>query len=305
MGNLPLAAGPTRRTVLATATAVSLLSSACAPAPSRATTELDAGALIDELTRSLSPDGPYRDPDASERRTADRAARSLLAATDKADDTDRLFADLGFQARHGIDPTTGRKCSIYLASGSDDRTWGAVLADRSATPRTVIEVPHPGFDINTEKLGLALHRRVPGSVLLVAGAHRQAAAGAADVAHNNRSLFHSLAVAFAGAGLDEIQLHGFADRNLPTSDIVVSTGSAPTNRLARRIADGVSELGLRTCRAWVRRCGQLEGRTNQQGRAAAEAGTVFVHLELSWSIRSDVASGDQVVAALAEQLAEG
>ncbi|TCB91307.1 hypothetical protein E0H26_25700 [Micromonospora zingiberis] len=253
----------------------------------------------------MSPSGPYRDPDATERQAAHRAARSLLAAADTTDATDRLFADLGFEARHGIDPTTGRECSIYLASGSDSRTWGAVLADRSAAPRTVIEVPHPGFDINTEKLGLALHRRVPGSVLLVAGAHRQAADGAADVAHNNRSLFHSLAVALAESGLDEIQLHGFANRNLPTSDVVVSTGSAPTNQLARRIADGLSDLGLRTCRAWVRRCGQLEGRTNQQGRAAAAAGSVFVHLELSWSIRRDATSGDQVVATLAERLAEG
>ncbi|WP_043719276.1 hypothetical protein [Micromonospora maris] len=261
--------------------------------------------LVDELTGALSAVGPYRDPDSAERRTAARAARALVAGGDETEDADRLFAELGFQARHGIDSATGRECSSYLATGSDRRTWGAVLVDRSATARTVIEVPHPGFDINTEKIGLALHRRLPGSVLLVAGAHRQAAAGAADVAHNNRSLFHSLAVAFAEAGLDEIQLHGFADRNLPSSDVVVSTGAAPTNRLARRIADSLSELGLRTCRSWVRRCGQLEGRTNQQGRAAAEAGTVFVHLELNWSIRSDSTIGDRVVAALAERLAEG
>ncbi|MEU6021168.1 hypothetical protein [Micromonospora sp. NPDC047134] len=310
MGEQAGGVGARRRTVLAAATAVGLLGGGCGPGPSSAATELNLAGLVDELTGSLSANEPYRDPDSAERRTAARAARALVAGGDKtaggdkSAEADRLFADLGFQARHGVDSATGRECSSYLAGGSDSRTWGAVLVDRSATPRTVIEVPHPGFDINTEKIGLALHRRLPGSVLLVAGAHRQAAAGAADVAHNNRSLFHSLAVTFAEAGLDEIQLHGFADRNLPSSDVVVSTGSAPTNRLARRIADSLSELGLRTCRSWVRRCGQLEGRTNEQGRAAAEAGRGFVHLELNWSIRSDSATGDRVVAALAERLAE-
>ncbi|MGC4848994.1 hypothetical protein ACLQ3F_17255 [Micromonospora sp. DT15] len=299
------AAGSTRRGLIAAATLALLVSGACADA--QPTSEQQRGpdpeVLIDELTAGLSRDNPYRDPDTEERATARRAARSLVTEPNAANDLDQVFGDLGFRAHHGTDPVTDRPFALYLADGSDDRSWGAVLVDRGTAPRTVIEVPHPGFDINTEKLGLAVHRKTPGSVLLVAGAHRQAADSDADVAHNDRSLFHTLATEFARNDLDQIQLHGFADRNLPTSDAVVSTGSAPVTPVARRIADGLSGAGLNACRAWVRKCGQLEGKTNQQGRAAAELEAVFVHLELSWSVRRDAEARGRVADVLAAQLA--
>ncbi|WCN82128.1 hypothetical protein [Micromonospora sp. LH3U1] len=258
--------------------------------------------LIGELVQGMSPEDRYRDPDARERAAARQAARALLDDRSTTADVDPLFEALGLDTHHGADPATGRPFSLYLATGSDDRAWGAVLVDRSATPRTVIEVPHPGFDINTDKLGLSLHRQVPASVLLIAGAHREAGNGDADVAHNNKSLFHALAVEFAENGLDQVQLHGFADRNLPSSDAVVSTGSAPVRPVARRIASGLSEAGLKVCQAWVNRCGQLEGKRNEQGLATAELESAFVHLELSWSIRQDGEARDRVAAALAEQL---
>jgi hypothetical protein len=291
--------------VLAAATAVLLGAGACTDdAPEPGQPGPDPELLIGELVKGVSPANPYRDPDAKERAAARRAVRALLREGSIAADVDPLFEEIGLQAHHGTDPATGRAFSLYLASGADDRSWGAVLVDRSATPRVVVEVPHPGFDINTEKLGLSLHRRVPASVLLVAGAHRQAGGGAADVAHNDRSLFHVLAIEFARNGLDQIQLHGFADRNLPSSDAVVSTGSAPVRPIARRLAGGLSDAGLNVCRAWVGRCGQLEGRRNQQGLATAELESAFVHLELSWSQRRDDETRERVAGALAEQLAE-
>ncbi|WP_030486504.1 hypothetical protein [Micromonospora chokoriensis] len=299
------AASSTRRGLIAAAATLALLGSgACADAEPKSEPQRgpDPEVLIDELVAGLSRDKPYRDPDTGERAAARRAARSLVTGPNAGTDLDQVFNDLGFQAHRGADPATGRPFDLYLATGSDDRSWGAVLVDRSATPRAVIEVPHPGFDINTEKLGLALHRKVPASVLLIAGAHRQAADGDADVAHNDKSLFHALAAEFANNGLDQIQLHGFADRNLPASDAVVSTGSASVTPVARRIADGLSAAGLDACRAWVKRCGQLEGKTNEQGRAAAALGSVFIHLELSWSIRRDAEARNRVVTVLAEQL---
>ncbi len=262
----------------------------------------DPERLLVELSDRLSPDNRYRDPDAEERSTARRAARSLIADHGSANERDALFGDLGFVVHRGIDPATGRPFDLYLATGSDDRSWGAVSVDRSGIPGVVIEVPHPRFDINTEKLGLALHRRVPGSVLLVAGAHRHAADGDADVTHNNRSLFHVLAVELGRSGLYQIQLHGFADRNLPDSDAVVSTGSAPASDGAYRIAAAISDIGLLTCRAWAGRCGQLEGKTNEQGRSTAKFDGVFIHLELSWSVRSDEETWRRVIAVLADRL---
>ncbi|WP_433347754.1 hypothetical protein [Micromonospora sp. CA-111912] len=299
--------GSTRRQILATATTATLAllaSAGCAEDQKRPESPPgpDPERLIAGLIAGLSAVGPHRNPTSEERAQAREVAQLLLTGRDDRAGQEELFGTLGFEAHHGDDPATGRPFSLFLATGSDDRTWGVVLVDRSAAPRWVIEVPHPGFDINTELLGLALHRQVPGSVLLIAGAHRQAAKGAADVAHNSRSLFHVLAIEFARNGLHQMQLHGFADRNLRDAQAVVSTGSAPTNRLARRIADGLSEAGLTTCRAWAQRCGQLEGTRNAQGLAAADLDTAYIHLELSWSVRGDEEGRDRVVKALADRL---
>ncbi|BCL15096.1 hypothetical protein [Micromonospora sagamiensis] len=303
--------GSTRRTVILAAAAAVTAATAAATAtgwgrdepktqPARA--DLDPAQVVDELTAGLSRTGPYRDPDADERSRARRAARLLIDHPDDRARQEELFAGLGFGAWHGTDPATGRPFTIFLADGSDERTWGALVLDRSAGARQVVQVPHPSFDLDTEKVGLALHRRLPGSVLLVAGAHREAAGGAADVAHNGDSLFHTLAVEFARRGLDQVQLHGFADRNLEGADAVVSTGSAPRSQVAGRIAEGLSRSGLNTCRAWSRKCGQLEGTRNAQGRASAGLDSAFVHLELSWSVRRDAVGRDLVAQVLAERL---
>ncbi|MEU4565897.1 hypothetical protein [Micromonospora sp. NPDC023956] len=303
--------GPTRRTVILAAAAAAAAATAAAtaagwgrdePAAPAALPDLDPAQVVDELTAGLSRTGPYRDPDADERSRARRAARLLIDNPDDHAGQEELLAGLGFAARQSTDPATGRPVTVFLADGSDERTWGALVLDRSAASRQVVQVPHPAFDLDTEKLGLALHRRLPGSVLLVAGAHREAAGGTADVAHNSDSLFHTLAVEFARRGLDQIQLHGFADRNLEGADAVVSTGSAPRSQVARRIADGLSRSGLNTCRAWSQKCGQLEGTRNVQGRASDGLDGAFVHLELSWSVRRDAVARDMVAQVLAERL---
>lgn len=305
----PQALSQTRRGLLAAGAAAVLSLGACTddrPSPKEESDSdpdaFDPGSRIAELTNGLSRDNPYRDPDAKERATARRAARALASGQGQAIDIDRYFESLGMAASHGADPATGRPSTMYVATGSDARSWGALLMNHVAVPKLVVEVPHPGFDINTEKIGLALHRQLPASVLLVAGAHRYAADGAADVAHNDSSLFHVLAVEFADNGLDQVQLHGFADRNLPDADAIVSSGSAPVRPLTRQIASGLSGAGFETCQAWARRCGNLEGKSNEQSRATASSGAAFVHLELSWSIRRSADGRERVVKALAEQL---
>jgi hypothetical protein len=169
--------------------------------------------------------------------------------------------------------------------------------------RLAIEVPHPRTDIATEWVGLDLFRRVAGSVVLFAGAHRRAGRGAADVAHNAGSFFHALSLTLAQRGIAQVQLHGFADWNLPDAQAGVSTGSDRPTPLAERIA---AQLGMReitTCRAWEQACGRLEGTTNVQGHAAKESGSVFVHVELSNSVRADAGRRAAVVEALAAAVA--
>lgn len=245
-----------------------------------------AGRLTGFLA-TQSAEQPYRDPTAAER----------SAAADALDDHAR-FTELGFTSVEDVDEETGRRYLMF-ESPPDDRAWGLVVVDLSEPTRVAIEVPHPRTDMGTEWIGLDLFRAVPGSVLLVAGANRRAAGELADVAHNENSVYQALSESLARQGIPQVQLHGFADLNLPDHDIAVSTGSEQPNPLAARIADGLSEAGFDECRAWAERCGRLEGTTNVQGRAAAAHGAAFVHVELSNRIRTDEEKRADLVDALA------
>jgi hypothetical protein len=174
------------------------------------------------------------------------------------------------------------------------------VIDRSAPPSVVVEVPHPASDLRTELSGLALFRQVTGAVLLIAGAHRRADGRKADVAHEENSLFHVVATELARRGLPQVQLHGYHDENAPDRDIVISSGATQAGDQARRAADGLAVAGFAVCRAWDESCTGLEGTTNVQGKAAAQAGTVFLHVEMSRTIRED----GQRRAAVAKVLAD-
>ena len=225
---------------------------------------------------------PYRDPTDAERAAA----------------VGNRFAELGFSSVEGVDEVTGRRYALHT-SPPDERAWGAVLVDLSAPVRLAVEVPHPRTDIGTEWIGLDVFRAVPGSVLLIAGANRRAAGELADVAHNENSLYQALSVDLARRGVPQIQLHGFADLNLPDHDIAVSTGGDRPNPLAARIADGLAEAGFDECRAWAQKCGRLEGTTNVQAKAAAAIGAPFAHVELSNRVRTDDARRAALIGALA------
>ena len=257
----------------------------------------DLDAVFARLVAALSADGPYRDPGSSERQAAGEAIRTLTAQRSPTDQVGDLLGGIGFAVTHGTDG--GRPFTLYLSPPQSEPAWGGLLVDRSAPVRSVIEVPHPGFDRNTHLLGLSLYRAVPGAVLMIAGAQRRAAHGAADVAHNANSMFQVMSREFARAGLPQLQWHGFAESSLPGADFVVSTGAAPHSDLPVRIAEGLTGAGYRVCRAWSSPCRGLEGTTNVQGTAAAEFGSPFVHLESAWPVRRDATHRQAVVAAVA------
>jgi hypothetical protein len=234
--------------------------------------------LVDRV-RALSATGPYRPPDTAERDRAVAALGAVLAGREP---------DLGGLPLHlhrGTDRTglpftmiTDSDTDSDSDSGSGRSTgtgWGAVVLREA--PELVVEVPHPGSDRHTARLGLALFHAVPGAALLVAGAHRRAGGGAADVAHRGDSLFHAFADALA---LPEIQLHGFAEDSAPDTDAVVSPGAGEPAELHRHVEKALARQGFR-----VRHHERLAGRTNVQGIAAAARGTPFLHLELAPLLR--------------------
>lgn len=254
--------------------------------------------MIARLSDEASADQSYRHPSSAEREAALAAADGMLAAT-MSPATVAAFDDLGFDTATAPDPVTGRSYHLAVSRSGTERSWGALVVDLGAPAALLIEVPHTRSDRHTEDVGLALFRAVPGSVLLVAGAHRRAADGAADVAHERDSLFHALATHRADQGLPQVQLHGYAEDSAPGEQAVVSAGAGEFAGLAERVADRIAGAGLQVCRAWRGDCRSLAGRQNVQGIAAAKAGQPFVHLEISRGVRDDEQQRGALVAALA------
>ncbi|MCX5195854.1 hypothetical protein OOK31_18490 [Streptomyces sp. NBC_00249] len=205
-------------------------------------------------------------------------------------------------------------------AGAGGRGWGRIYLDLGAPPRWSVQIPHPVADQDTERLGAEVLRSTLGGVMVLAGAHRKAGGGGgegpdsggdpdpgaeaesgggeadegasrdvADMAHRTDSVFHAVIAELTRRGLPGIQLHGFADSSVPGADAVVSTGAGTTAAAdAGRLAEQLQARGVRPCRSAARSADcRLAGRTNEQGRLAAEHGTCFLHLELARSVRAD------------------
>jgi hypothetical protein len=250
-----------------------------------------------EFTRGLRPDGRYRAPTSGEREVAARGFASLLAVSEGWLATSYL-TPLGFSIEYEVDEATGRPYLLIVNEPGSERAWGMYIVDLSAAVRLAIEVPHPNSDLKTEQMGLELFRRIPGSILMVAGAHRDAAGKAADVAHRKDSIFHVVATNFASRGLPQVQLHGFGDATLPARDLVISTSTGQAGEVAEHTALQLERAGLAVCLAWREECGRLGGTRNAQGRTAAAFGSPYLHVEASRSVREDAGQRTAVIEAI-------
>lgn len=243
--------------------------------------------MLDRL-RAMSPADPYRPPTPTERDDGAAGLRALLSGSRAPG-----LARLGFVVSSGVD---GRPYTLLAGEAGTERAWGMVVLDGSGPPRRVIAVPHPVADRLTAWVGLQLFRAAPGSALLLAGTHRRAGEGAADVAHRTDSMFHAFAEVLAEHAPVEVQPHGYAAATLPAFDAVVSPGAARLTDAHPALRDALAERGFRVRPGWT---GLLDGSTNVQSIAAAARGTAFLHLELAPTPRADRASRDAVVDAVA------
>ncbi len=243
---------------------------------------------VRELTDGLSPRGPYRPPDPVERDMVVDAVAALAASgANPADGTAQsVLEGSGFTV--GIARNdAGAEFLVARSDPASERSWGLIALPLGRAPRLLIEVPHPNADYDTEDVGLAVLAAAPDAIYLQAGAHRRAADERADVAHQEGSLFHALAVDLSTRlRLPQLQLHGFGERDDLDADIVLGGGPDDPAPPVRVLADRLEESGVEVCRAWAGSCSELEGRTNVQGRAAALFGLPFAHVEMSKSIRS-------------------
>lgn len=301
---------PTRSGRVAVATAIGLAAVVAAvvivtltrPGPRRPPTNeaVDLHAEVREFVTAQTSRG-YLPADAKERETFGEGVAALLRQ--ETDAAARVFQQIEYRVRVRVDLGGNRFAEAYDASG-DARGWGRVLVDLRAAPRLVVEVPHPGADRGSELLGVAMSRRTPGAVLLIAGAYRRAASGA-DVAHATSSAFQSAHEEAVALGLPVVQLHGFAAESAAGRDVVVSAGPELRGTLAVRVANGVSRAGFAVCRSWVTECPGLEGTTNVQANWSDRHGGQFAHVEVAPDPRQNTALADRLAAALSHAACGG
>lgn len=236
---------------------------------------------------AMSPTGPYRPPTPAERDLGAAGLRALLRDGDHT-----ALAALGFDVSVGPD---GAPYTLVAGEAGTERAWGAVVLDGAGPPRRVVAVPHPIADRLTAWLGLELFAAAPGCALLLAGTHRRAGGGAADVAHRTDSMFHVFAGVLAEHAPVEVQPHGYAAVTLPDFDAVVSPGAAAPTGAHTALRDALVAEGFRVRPGWT---GRLDGASNVQSRAAAGRGTAFLHLELAPGPRADPRARAAVVGAV-------
>ncbi|MFD7444675.1 hypothetical protein [Streptomyces sp. NPDC059909] len=265
-----------------------------------ATEAVDLERRIAEYTSRFGEDSGYRRPPRDARRAVAQGVGLLLDG--RRDQAQEQLSDVDFEIRTVTDSATGRRYA-EIADRTEDapspRGWGRVYVDLDTPARWSVQVPHPVADQHTERLGVSVLRGSRGGVMVIAGAHRRAGReDVADVAHRTDSVFDAVCDELAERGLPGVQLHGFADESAPDHDVIASTGNGELARPeGRALADALRTRDFDVCRAWARSC-PLEGKTNVQGRKAAEEGVPFLHIEFSNAVRTSRAQAARAAEAV-------
>ncbi|MER6072197.1 hypothetical protein ABT187_25730 [Streptomyces sp. NPDC001817] len=270
------------------------------PAPKGAE-QIDLAREVADYTSRFAPGRGYLPPGRADREDI-AAAIGLLLDGHRAQAEQRL-SQRDFTVRTVVDRPSGHRYTEVADrtdSAATPRGWGRVYLDLDHRPSWSVQVPHPGFDLGTEQLGVRVLRGSPGGILVIAGAHRKAGVGnAADVAHREDTVFHAICAELARRGMPGIQVHGFAASAVPGYDVVASTGAGSAGRSdGRELADALRGHGFRVCRAWVRSC-PLEGLTNVQGQVADADHVPFLHVEFSPGVRAGGPPAERAAAAIA------
>ncbi|MFC3893933.1 hypothetical protein ACFOWZ_20850 [Lentzea rhizosphaerae] len=253
---------------------------------------------VQQFSQGMSAEMGYTRPTQAERTAISTGVQRVLDnAPNEAKD---VLAAVGYTISERVDTATQRTYHEISDNAGNPRGWGRIMIDTSESARLGIEVPHPKADQDSESLGVELFRKAPGSVLVVAGAHRRAAENrVADMAHTTATVFEDLHELLVRRRVPVVQLHGFQNETAPDSDVVVSAGPSLSSPSAERAAQRLESAGLSVCKPWVTGCPGLEATTNVQARYSDEQKADFVHVEVSRDIRDNPSARDQVASVLA------
>lgn len=203
-------------------------------------------------------------------------------------------ASFGFE----IAPLEGWSDTVLLREAGDERRGGgAYVVRKGGASSLIVQAPHTFYDEGTFPLACELFHRTRARALFINTVHRYRGAAAgpdgkhpSDVAHAADSMFQALTEAAVDAlpKLVVVQLHGFAEREIPARAVVSAgtrrPGAGVVARGARALEDVVGPRVLR----FPEDTGELGATTNVQGAIVRRAGGLFLHVEMAEGLRRDL-----------------
>lgn len=258
----------------------------------------DVLAILNTFIAPLSAVQGYREPTGTELTNALTGLGKMLTSTT---DASTLLTPLGFTVVTGVEAVTKRSFALaYSAPPTDQRGWGFFLFDLSAAIDIVIEAPHPVADPNSAQMAFAHWQQRRGALLMVAGAHKDAAAGLANVSLQTNNVFHQLAASYASRKIGQIQWHVYSDATAPGLTQVVSAGTGNAGAAVRRVSTELAAAGFAVGNAWDSSGSStsLTAVTNVQGLDAAAKGSTWIHIENNLTTANDTAARAKAVQAV-------
>ncbi len=251
--------------------------------------------------------GAYDPPIAGDLRTFGSAVSLLLAG--QVIGAGRLLDPLGYQVERFYDRQSQRRLvvvrEVRAADGSWPHGWGLFVFDLQAASEMIVEVPHPLYDVKTPQVGVDLFDAAHAEALLVAGTHRYADADrGSDVAHADGSVFGEVNRRLADDRSVVVQPHGFDEsEHAGDGDVVVSGGIAPPPAHVKVVGSGLTQAGFEVCVFGAdAACDDLGGTDNLQGRWVRRVEGLFLHIEISRTIRDDPEAVERLATVVAAGL---
>jgi len=222
-----------------------------------------------------------------------RKAASMLVAGLSSHDPDSFSTAIVYASRvryevvNYTDTDSESYHYVLREKSSRVRGYGIFIFNPVQSSNVIVEVPHPGTDVQTGTVGIRIYSDSRPRAFLMAGARRDAGAQA-DVARNVKSFFEAVHETLVSSKSIVVQVHGFSQSNrVGYPEVVISTGSAIVSSWAQALRNAfVSvgfEVGIYDGSSWD----DLAGTTNVQGKYVNLIGASFLHVELSLKLRTE------------------
>jgi hypothetical protein len=274
--------------------------------------------VLDKIrTRRKGANVRYVPPDASELEAFSGWFSSVVAGAE-ASALATKTAPAGFELDSAEAPFW-----VVGEQATHQRGAGAFVVRAGPAANWVVQAPHTFFDVGTLEIALACFDALNARALLINTVRRSTSSaehlehderadlarsgeGDADLAHLPNSFFSAAHTTFlqSATSYSTLQIHGFRDELLPHVSAVVSAAGtkASTDAIAAELR---SVLGHDAVRLYPSQVKKLGGTRNVQAQLSKAAGSAFIHLELSRSLRDRLKTEPELLRAFAVALKAG